>query len=214
LSQTVLPAAPTTPAPRARWGLYGGAFDPPHLAHTTLARTAIAQLQLDQLRILPTGQAWHKARPLSLAAHRVAMAQLAFADVPAAQVDARETQRSGPSYTIDTLNELSAQYPATDWYLLIGADQFAAFAQWHRWQDIAQIATICIAARATDTWTNSENSMQNGVQRACKMHSIAMPSMPHSATDIRSRVRQGLGIDHLVNPGVARYIVDHQLYSS
>jgi nicotinate-nucleotide adenylyltransferase len=174
----------------------------------------MSQLQLDQLLIVPTGQAWHKSRQLSAAAHRLAMVQLAFADMPAARVDAREMQRVGASYTIDTLTELSAQNPGVDWFLLMGADQFNAFGSWHRWQDIAQIATICIAARAVNTWTTSQNSMQNTVERACKMQTIAMPDMPISATDIRTRVGQGLSIDHLVNSSVARYIADHQLYSS
>jgi nicotinate-nucleotide adenylyltransferase len=199
---------------RVRWGLYGGAFDPPHLAHQALARTAIDQLQLDHLIIVPTGQAWHKPRQLSPAAHRLAMSKLAFADLPRVQVDDRETQRTGASYTVDTLTELSTQNPHADWFLVMGQDQFQTFASWHQWQAIAQIATICIAARAVNTWTDSQNSMQNTVERACKMQTIAMPDMPISATDIRSRVRQGLSIDHLVNSSVARYIADHQLYSS
>ncbi|MGA1168233.1 MAG: adenylyltransferase/cytidyltransferase family protein, partial [Burkholderiaceae bacterium] len=65
-------------------GIYGGAFDPPHQAHVALAQAALAQLALDQLYIVPTGDAWHKTRPLSAAAHRLRMAELAFADLSGA----------------------------------------------------------------------------------------------------------------------------------
>jgi nicotinate-nucleotide adenylyltransferase len=142
------------------------------------------------------------------------MAQLAFADVPAARVDGRETQRAGPTYTLDTLNELQATHPQAQLYLLMGADQFAAFGSWHHWPNIAKIATICIAARAVSTGDRHKNNAQNDVQSQCKMQTVHMPDTPISATDIRQRVKQGLGIDHLVNPGVARYIAQHHLYIS
>lgn len=197
-----------------RVGMYGGAFDPAHLAHHALAQAAVAQLRLDILYIVPTGHAWHKTRQLSAPQHRLAMAQLAFADVPAVRVDNRETQRAGPTYTLDTLNELQLEHPKAQLYLLMGADQFAAFGSWHHWPDIAKIATICIAARAVSTGDMHKNIATNEVQSQCKMLAIHMPDMPISATDIRDRVKLGLGIDHLVNPNVARYIAQHQLYIS
>jgi nicotinate-nucleotide adenylyltransferase len=197
-----------------RLGVYGGAFDPPHIAHHALAQAAIGQLQLAQLLVFPTGQAWHKTRQPSPAQHRLAMAQLAFADLAKVQVDARETLRPGATYTIDTLTELQAENPGAELFLLMGADQFQAFSSWRRWQDIAKIATICIAARATSASVKCQNSVQNTVQTACKIEIIDMPAMSTSATDLRARVRQGLRYDHLVNAGVARYIAQHQLYST
>jgi nicotinate-nucleotide adenylyltransferase len=196
-----------------RVGMYGGAFDPPHLAHHVLAKSAIAQLQLDKLIVLPTGKAWHKPRPLSSAGHRVAMAHLAFADLPCVQVDARETQRAGATYTVDTLTELLQELPPSELFLIMGADQFATFGTWHRWQDIAKIATICIAARASFTWANPLNDTQNTLRSQCRIQTVDMPDTPISATDIRQRVHQGLGIDHLVNAQVARYIAQHKLYA-
>jgi nicotinate-nucleotide adenylyltransferase len=197
-----------------RLGVYGGAFDPPHVAHHALAQSAISQLALDQLRIFPTGQAWHKMRQPSPAQHRLAMTQLAFADLTKVQVDARETLRPGATYTIDTLNELQAENPGAELFLLMGADQFQAFGNWHRWQDIAKIATICIAARATSTSAESLNRLQNTAQTACKIQLIDMPAMDISATELRERVRQGLSCDHLVNNEVARYIAQYHLYST
>jgi nicotinate-nucleotide adenylyltransferase len=201
-------------AQRFRLGVYGGAFDPPHLAHHALAQVAIRQLALDQLRIFPTGQAWHKARQPSDVQHRLAMARLAFADLPKVQVDARETVRLGATYTIDTLLELQAEHPSAELFLLMGADQFQAFSSWHRSQDIAEIATICVAARAISTSQNSQNTVKNAAQTTCKMWELNMPAMDISATQVRGLVRQGLRVDHLVNTAVARYIAQHHLYST
>ncbi len=195
-----------------RIGVYGGAFDPPHLAHASLAQHALDQLQLDQLLLMPTGSAWHKARALSAAVHRIAMAQLAFSNLPKTRIDERETQRTGHSYTIDTLEHLHTEHPSAQLFLLMGQDQFASFSTWHRWQDIAQLAIICIAARAVNTWTYPKNSMASEVQTGCKIEPINMPDMPISATDIRQRVKTGQRIDHLVNPDVARYIAQQSLY--
>ncbi len=103
--------SPLAPDPR-RVGMFGGAFDPPHAAHRALVEAAVRQLQLERMYVFPTGHAWHKSRVLSPAIHRVAMAQLAFADLPEVVVDGRETLRSGPSYSVDTLRELHAQHPA------------------------------------------------------------------------------------------------------
>ena len=102
----------TNPHAIARLGVLGGAFDPPHRAHFALAQAAIDQLQLDQLRLIPTGNAWHKARALTIAHHRLAMCALAFADLDRAVIDPRETLRSGASYTFDTLTQLCLEFPA------------------------------------------------------------------------------------------------------
>ena len=118
--------------PLWRIGVFGGAFDPPHIAHVALARAALAQLQLDQLRIVPTGQAWHKSRTLTPAVHRLEMASLAFAELDRVVVDPRETLRSGPSYTVDTLLELRTEYPQAQLFLLLGQDQAQVLGSWHR----------------------------------------------------------------------------------
>ena len=76
--------------------MFGGAFDPPHNAHVALAQTALTELSLDRLHIIPTGQAWHKARSLSPAENRLAMARLAFQNMPRVVVDDREIKRAGP----------------------------------------------------------------------------------------------------------------------
>lgn len=196
-------------APR-RLGVFGGSFDPPHLAHVALARAAVQQLGLDELRVLPTGQAWHKARPLSAAEHRLAMSRSAFADVPHAMVDDRELRRAGPTYTVETLRELRSQHPGDELLLVIGADQAEALHTWRESAEILRLATIGVAARARpdpgappfDT-----DALPPGSWRA-----VELPPMPVSATQIRARVAAGQGIDQLVPPGVASYIDRHNLY--
>ncbi|MCW5652340.1 nicotinate (nicotinamide) nucleotide adenylyltransferase [Hydrogenophaga sp.] len=199
----------TSPAPR-RVGMFGGAFDPPHKAHRELAETAIAQLGLDVLHVLPTGLAWHKTRVLTPAADRLAMCRLAFGDLPQVHIDDREIRREGPSYTADTLIELRAQYPQARLFLVLGADQLKAFRSWVRWQEIPTLATLAVAGRpiagdATDL---------EGV--GIPHEALHMPLRDISATDVRARIRQpepgGQPLDVLVPEGVARYISQHRLY--
>jgi nicotinate-nucleotide adenylyltransferase len=106
---------------------------------------------LDRLLVIPTGQAWHKARPLTAAHHRLAMARLCFGDLPQVQVDSLEIERVGPSYTIDTLRTLKDRWPDAQLFLLMGEDQARALNQWRDGQQIPQFATICVAEREDPT---------------------------------------------------------------
>ena len=207
----------SSPAPR-RVGLFGGAFDPPHDAHVALARAAIEQLRLDRLHITPTGDAWHKSRPLSPASDRLAMCRLAFAGLPGAWVDDRELRRDGPTYTIDTLTELRAQYPGAALFLQIGADQAGAFHSWRRADDIVAIATVSIAARADQSGAAAQIDLKNPLPGVAtdpaRVRVLALPALAHSATDVRRRVAAGLPITHLVAAPVAGYIANHHLYQA
>jgi nicotinate-nucleotide adenylyltransferase len=198
-----------------RVGVFGGSFDPPHNAHLALASTAIAALKLDVLHIIPTGQAAYKTRTLSPAAHRLAMAHLAFATLPAAQVDSRELHRAGYSYTIDTLHELAAQYPKAQLHLVMGGDQFAHFGAWHRFSEIPQIATLCIAQRDHLTLTSAKIgvNMPNSLSFEAHPVRLDMPSMAVSATDIRQKIALHQDVSHLLAPAVAQYIAEHGLYT-
>lgn len=193
-----------------RVGVFGGAFDPPHQAHLALVRAAVSQLQLDEIRVFPTGQAWHKARALSPAHHRLAMAELAFSGEPKVVLDSREMRRSGPSYTVDTLRELKAEQPDAELYLVMGADQASALPTWHEWREIPQLAIICVAERDELTRTNPRFIPPKALES--RFRQLQMPSMPISATEIRSRLAAHLGIVPLVAEPVARYIDHHHLY--
>ncbi len=201
---------------RPRIGILGGAFDPPHNAHVALAQAALAQLRLAELRIFPTGQAWHKVRALSAAEHRLAMAQLAFADLPGTVVDARELMRTGPSYTLDTLRELYRERPDAQLVLILGADQGNALPHWHGWQEIAAIAIISIAYRASPTGAAGrfDPKALGGLPSGARFETLEFAPMALSATDIRVRAGKGQDIARMVPPAVARYIAKHHLYAS
>jgi nicotinate-nucleotide adenylyltransferase len=203
--------SPSNATPR-KMGVFGGAFDPPHTAHVALAQTSIAELQLDELRIIPTGQAWHKARPLSPAQHRLAMAQLAFAPLPSVVVDPRETQRAGPSYTVDTLRELRAQWPDADLFLILGGDQARALPTWREWEEILRLAIICVAER--EDLTGASPQFIAPKSHESRFRRLQMPAMPVSATDIRARIATHQCVVPLVFEPVARYIDDHHLYQT
>lgn len=191
----------------ARVGMFGGAFDPPHRAHVALAERAVAQLGLEALYVLPTGNAWHKSRTLTPAADRLAMTRLAFEGVRGVKVDDRELRRTGPTYSIDTLRELQAEHPGAQLYLVMGEDQAADFTRWRAWQDIARLAVLAVAGRGT-----GEGVAQLRALPGVRVELLQLPAMPESATEIRSRLTMGRDITDLVAPAVARYIESHPLY--
>jgi nicotinate-nucleotide adenylyltransferase len=227
---------------RLRLGVFGGAFDPPHAAHLALARAALEQLALDELRVIPTGDAWHKSRTLSPAADRLKMCELAFADLPKVHVDDRELLRSGPSYTIDTLEALRAEHPDGELFLLMGGDQWRSFSSWHRWQDILPLASLAVVERPqiADSSAPSEIPADSEMQApaavpvsaswppSAKVFRLHLPAMPISATAIRQRLvpssqsTAAQTIDAVTDPElakalpepVARYISLHGLYQA
>ena len=192
-----------------RVGMFGGAFDPPHRAHGALARAAVQQLGLARLVVLPTGDAWHKERKLSPAADRLAMARLAFAALPATQVDDRELRRTGPTYSIDTLRELQAEHPRAQLHLLMGEDQAAGFTRWHAWQEIARLAVLCVATRGSGAGLAALRALPG-----LRVRELELPQMPESATEIRTLLTRGQDIADLVEPVVASYIETHHLYQT
>ena len=201
-----------------RLGVFGGAFDPPHRTHVALVEAALAQLRLDELRIFPTGDAWHKTRALSPAADRLAMAELAFGGIPRVVVDPREVQRAGPTYTLDTLRELKREFPDAQPVLIMGSDQAAALPTWHGWQEILAIAIVSIAerlesARSDGSATRFDPRTLPGLPAGARFETLELPPMDTSATDIRARVARGEDIAALVPPAVARYIDQHHLYA-
>jgi len=197
-----------------RVGVFGGAFDPPHNAHVALVQSALAQLDLAELRIFPTGQAWHKARALSAAADRLAMARLAFDGIAGAVVDEREIQRPGPTYTIDTLRELQQAQPGAQLVLIVGADQARSLPRWHGYEAILATAIISVADRAISTGPSGpfDPGMLAPLPSGARFEQLQIQPMDTSATDIRARAARGEDLDGLVPAAVARYIDRHHLY--
>jgi len=200
-----------TIAPARRVGLFGGSFDPPHLAHRALADAALGALALDEVRWIPAGAPWQKlqaGQALAPAADRAAMLRLAIAGEPRFVLDDRELVRAGPSYTIDTLHELSAAAPGTTWWLLLGQDQLARLDTWHRWPEIVALAGLAVAAR--DGIAPVVPAALAAVPHRFAL--VPLPPQPHSATSVRQRTQAGADVTSLVGAPVARYIADHLLY--
>ena len=197
-----------------RIGVFGGAFDPPHKAHVALAQAALEQLALDQLHVLPTGVAWHKARALSAPEHRLAMSRLAFCELHHVVIDEREIQRAGPTFTIDTLDALQAENAGAELFLVMGADQFTALRQWHRWQAIVEVAIICVADRAISVRASGMFDSYGGQKH--RFLSLQMPEWSVSATQVRQLAAAPTAstaeLLPLVPAAVARYIAAQRLY--
>jgi nicotinate-nucleotide adenylyltransferase len=189
-----------------RIGLFGGSFDPVHLAHLALARQALDQLQLDELRWVPVGHAWQKSRAMTPAAQRDAMLRLAIEGEPRFVLERCELQRAGPSYTLDTLRELQAATHGAKWYLLIGQDQYRNLHTWHGVDELLQRVTLAVALRP------GEPAEADARVRAAPMVALAMPPMDISATEIRRRAAAGRDISALVPSAVAQYIYQQGLY--
>ena len=201
-----------------RYALYGGAFDPPHIAHVDMVRQLVVQCGIERVWVVPTGQAWHKSRPLTDAVHRMAMTRLAFANVPQVVVDDREILRQGPSFTVETLAELQAAQPPAEWFLLMGQDQWAKFTTWHKWQQICTIASVVVAERPMNNCGEWQKNMEL-LLGACTDAALAPPRvtrlewkpMPVSSTSARENPSEAPA---LLPEAVASYISEHFLYTS
>ena len=190
-----------------RVGLFGGSFDPVHDAHLALARAALDQLELDELRWIPAGQPWQKSRRLAPAAHREAMVRLAIEGEPRFVLDPVELRREGATYTIDTVRQLHAARPATRWFLILGQDQYAALHTWHDWQALLGLVTPAVAARP-----GVSPEVDPEVARFAHVR-VDLPPLAVSATDIRRRIAAGESIAEDVPVPVRRYIEQHRLYA-
>ncbi len=216
--------------------IYGGSFDPPHVAHVQLPRLARDRLGCDAVAYIPAGRAPHKVDQVQTpATHRLAMTRLAVADDPRSLVLAVEAERDPavPSYTVDTLEWLAKQLPdGAAMRLLIGTDQMAIFDQWKSAGRIMELAEPVVMLRPlppapppevaevseVPTAPVSEEAALScvpaGERDAWRGRLLALPPVAVSSTDIRRRVAAGEPIAGLVPPAVADYIVKHRLYAS
>jgi nicotinate-nucleotide adenylyltransferase len=189
-----------------RIGLFGGTFDPVHNAHVALARSALQELKLDEVRWIPAGRPWQKATTISAAVHREAMVRLAIAGEPRFVLDRIELEREGASYTLDTVRALQAARPGAEWVLLIGQDQYAGLHTWLDWRELLQRVTLAVANRPGPVPRPSAEVL------ACPHHSVPLPMLDISSTAIRRLVAAGGDISTLVPAAVAGYIEHTGLY--
>ena len=216
-------AAPA--AAGAPLGLLGGTFDPVHAGHLGLAAAAQQQLGLAEVRFIPAGTPWQKD-VVSAAEHRLRMLELATAGHAGWSVDGREISRTGPTYTVDTLEsirtEVGARRPVV-W--ILGQDQLARLPTWHHWERLAQLAHIACAGRAgsgapldaimTEYLQRHGAARPAVAQQACgSVVHFAMDPVPCSATQIRAALAAGdTGPARAyLAPAVFNYVQSHHLY--
>ncbi len=192
-----------------RIGLLGGSFDPPHLAHLALARTALQTLQLDELWWLPAGQPWQKAgRALQAGAHRAAMVRLLIQGEPRFRLDERELHRTGPTYTVDTVRECRAAHPEADFFLILGQDQYGRLDTWRDWPALLQDVTLSVAGRAGQA-PAPPAALAGHPHR---LEVLPLPDIPVSSSALREALARGDEVSLMVGQAVAGYIGRHHLY--
>lgn len=185
-----------------RTGILGGTFDPIHVAHLHTAECALDQAGLDRVLIIPAGDPWQKSgRDVTPGKHRLEMCRLAIAGAQGLEVDLRELDRDGPSYTIETLGTFSSD---EELFLILGSDSLAGIETWHRWEEVVDRVTLIEAPRA---------ATPRGVGGRLNAISLDMELLEVSSTDIRGRVAAGRPYRYLVTDPVYRYIEATNLYA-
>ena len=199
-----------------RVGIFGGTFDPVHLGHLAVAEQCREQAALDQVWFVPAPRPPHKLdRALTSFGQRVEMLALALAGNPAFRIDEIEKDRSGPSYTADTLQEYQQRQPNLDLHLLIGSDCLPDLPYWYQPERIIERAVLVVVARPGWPILPTEElhaSLRLAPDAPLRMQVVQVPLIDLSSTDLRHRVNSGRSVRYLVPRAVECYIHDKQLY--
>lgn len=204
-----MPADATDPddhaVARRRVGLFGGTFDPPHIGHLVTAIDVRAALGLDVVLMVVANEPWQKvgSRTISPAATRVEMVRAAVGDEPGIEVSDIEVRRGGPSYTVDTVEELLAEDPALDPVVIVGSDAAAGLDTWERAEDLAGICRFVVVERPGTT---------TRVPPGFRVDHVHVPRLEVSSTELRQRVRDGRSLRYLVPEPVVSLIERAGLY--
>ncbi|MDN3988851.1 nicotinate (nicotinamide) nucleotide adenylyltransferase [Zwartia sp. IMCC34845] len=192
-----------------RIGLLGGSFDPVHHAHLSLARTALKALNLDQIQLIPAGQPWQRPPLGASPEHRLNMLKLATRDMSSIAINPIEINRSGPTYTIETVNALD---PNHDYIWILGSDQLKNFCTWKNWPDIAEHVHLAVAQRPGSSLTAPEPLAQFLSAHNRKLLIIPFEPLDISATAVRQRLTHQQSAKDLIPEVVEQYIHEHGLY--
>lgn len=197
-----------------RVGILGGAFNPPHIGHLVCAQEALVQLELDRVVFVPVGEAPHRELEDDPGAEaRLEMLELAIDGDERFSTSRIEIEREGPSYTVDTLEQLRAEAPGDELFLILGGDQAAALAGWHEPEQVLERATVAVLERLS--WGRNAIGIKIGRLRGAEaVRYLDMPLMQVSSSMVRRRVRKGLPIRYLVPDRVASYIEANDLYGA
>jgi nicotinate-nucleotide adenylyltransferase len=198
-------------------GIYGGTFDPIHLGHIAVVISLMESNTLDHVFFIPAANNPLKERPdLTDKMHRLNMVRRAIKNVPNTSVLTLELQRSGPSYTIDTVHELMSSKRVNDGdslYLLMGQDVLDGVHRWKSVHELVQIAKPIVAARACDL-RSAEWQKDVKLRKIIEAGLCNTPLFDISSTEIRKRLKEGLYCGHLLDHAVLRYIYRYKLYSA
>jgi nicotinate-nucleotide adenylyltransferase len=181
-----------------RVGVFGGTFDPVHVGHLAIANAALEELGLDRVYFVPARRSPLKRDgPIAGPEDRLAMLSAAIADEPRFRVSRIELDREGPSFTVETLKDLSREGQL---FLILGSDAFADFTRWREPERIRELATVVLAARP-------------GAPNApVDVRMLDSPLMDISSRELRARAARGRSLRYLVPDAALRYIEEHRLY--
>ena len=194
-------------------GILGGTFNPPHLGHLVCAQEAHRELGLDRVLMIPARIPPHKPVEHEPGAeHRLELVRCAIGEDERFAVSDLELGREGPSYTVDTLAELSTHDPQAELFLIVGGDIAAGLPRWREPERVLELATVAIAKRRGTTRSSVDAALDAlpGGERA---QFFSMPRIGVSSTLLRRRVRAGQPIRYLVPDAVVDYIAEHGLYA-
>lgn len=191
--------------------LFGGSFDPVHLAHLALARCALQSQQADQVQLIPAGQPWQRPALGASPQQRLHMLELAIADIAGLSINTIEIERTGPTYTLDTVRNL----PSGPRYLwLLGSDQLARFHTWHHWQEIVHHVDLLVAQRPGTPMACAPALRQALTDNDRDLLELPFEPLDISSSAIRHRIAAGQPTEGLLPPAVRHYIDTHHLYLS
>jgi nicotinate-nucleotide adenylyltransferase len=195
-----------------RVGILGGTFNPPHLGHLVCAQEAHLQLELDRVLFVVASIPPHKTVEVEPGAeHRLELCRLAVGGDDRFEVSDLEIRREGPSYTVDTLDELRSTTPDIELFLILGGDIAAGLPEWHQVERVLTLATAVVAERRGTARSSVEDALES-VRAGERARFFPMPPIGLSSTMIRERVRSGQPISYLVPDPVDAYIQRHSLY--
>ncbi|MEU9128926.1 nicotinate-nucleotide adenylyltransferase [Kitasatospora sp. NPDC048540] len=194
-------------AAKRRLGVMGGTFDPIHHGHLVAASEVASAFHLDEVIFVPTGQPWQKSeRTVSAAEDRYLMTVIATAENPQFSVSRIDLDRTGPTYTVDTLRDLRALHPDAELFFITGADALAQILSWRDSEELFELAHFIGCTRPGHTLSDAGLPV-GGVSL------VEVPALAISSTDCRLRVAKGEPVWYLVPDGVVRYIDKRALYA-
>jgi nicotinate-nucleotide adenylyltransferase len=195
--------------PPVRIGILGGTFDPPHVGHVAAARAVLAQLDLDRLLLVVANDPWQKSgqRRITPAEDRLALTEALAAEVPGTEASGLEIDRGGPSYSVDTVEEVCAGTPErAEVFLVVGADLVPELGTWHRVDDLQRLVTLAVVSRPS-------SADRPVVTPGWRVAWVDGPAESVSSSEVRERLAGHEPLEGYVPDGVIRCIRRRGLYA-